>query len=66
MKPRLLSLLMSSLLLSPLAVQAQSAPQGEGADPPRTRDLDAVKVTGSLIPRAQVEGPSPVTTITAE
>lgn len=66
MKPRLLSLLMSSLLLSPLAVQAQSSNAGEGADPPRTRDLDAVTVTGSLIPRAQVEGPSPVTTITAE
>lgn len=57
MKPRLLSLLMSSLLLSPLAVQAQSSNAGEGADPPRTRDLDAVTVTGSLIPRAQVEGP---------
>jgi outer membrane receptor protein involved in Fe transport len=28
--------------------------------------LEAVQVTGSLIPRAQIEGPSPVTTITAK
>lgn len=66
MKPRLLSLLMSSLLLSPLAVQAQSSNDGKDAAASKTRDLDAVRVTGSLIPRAQVEGPSPVTTITAE
>ncbi|SHE72266.1 TonB dependent receptor [Thermomonas hydrothermalis] len=29
-------------------------------------DLDAVQVTGSRIPRAQVEGPAPITIVTAE
>jgi len=65
MKRTLLSLLVSSVLIHPLAAQAQAAPPEEEGAAPATRQLDAVNVTGSLIPRAQIEGPSPVTTITA-
>ena len=32
----------------------------------KAKKLEAVQVTGSLIPRAQIEGPSPITTITAK
>ncbi|HTM29450.1 MAG TPA: TonB-dependent receptor plug domain-containing protein, partial [Rhodanobacter sp.] len=35
------------------------------AEPPATTELEAVQVTGSRIPRAQLEGPAPVTVITA-
>ena len=35
-------------------------------DKAKAKKLEAVQVTGSLIPRAQIEGPSPVTTITAK
>ncbi|OOG61311.1 hypothetical protein B0E46_15065 [Rhodanobacter sp. B04] len=35
------------------------------ADPQTATKLEAVQVTGSRIPRAQIEGPAPVTTITA-
>jgi len=66
MKRTLLSLLVSSVLIHPLAAQAQATPPEEEGAAPATRQLDAVNVTGSLIPRAQIEGPSPVTTITAE
>ncbi len=34
--------------------------------PPETKDLETVQVTGSRIKRAEVEGPSPVTIITAQ
>jgi iron complex outermembrane receptor protein len=62
MKRTLLSLLVSSVLLHPLAAQAQGSPPAEDDTTPATRQLDTVTVTGSLIPRAQIEGPSPVTT----
>lgn len=39
---------------------AQTATQGQ------PQQLDTVQVTGSRIPRAQVEGPAPVTVVTAE
>jgi iron complex outermembrane receptor protein len=48
-------------LLAPACVAAQSA-----EEPGAATDLDAVTVTGSLIPRTQVETFSPVTTVTAE
>ena len=48
----------------PRAAQAAPAP-AEPADGPVT-DLQTVQVTGSRIPRAQVEGPAPITLITAE
>ncbi|MBN8923400.1 MAG: TonB-dependent receptor [Rhodanobacter sp.] len=34
--------------------------------PPVTRDLEAVTVTGSRIPRSEIEGPAPVIAITAQ
>lgn len=37
-----------------------------GDDQGKVKKLQAVQVTGSLIPRAQIEGPSPVVTITAK
>ena len=45
---------------TPQARQAQAA-----TDAPIT-NFDAVQVTGSRIPRAQVEGPAPITVVTAE
>ncbi len=36
------------------------------ADAPTTQKLETVEVTGSRIPRAEVEGPAPVVTITAK
>ncbi|HEX7815220.1 TonB-dependent receptor plug domain-containing protein [Dyella sp.] len=46
----------------------QDAAQDKAAktDEKDVKKLDAVQVTGSLIPRAQIEGPSPQTTITAK
>ncbi|WP_426271833.1 TonB-dependent receptor domain-containing protein [Dyella kyungheensis] len=76
------SVLASSLafaLFAPLAF-AQSAPSGSDqssaqqapADAPapgksnKTVDLQGVTVTGSMIPRSQVEGPAPVVSVTAQ
>lgn len=57
MRPRPLVLALSSLMLASLPAFAQeSAPT----------TLQEVKVTGSRIPRASVEGPSPVTVISRE
>ena len=39
---------------------------GAAAKPEQAKRLQAVQVTGSLIPQAQIEGPSPITTITAK
>lgn len=76
MKPKLLSLMISAALLPGMAYAQDPAAQQDAAassnEAPKVdsgkkaRDLDAVKVTGSLIPRAQIEGPSPVTTVTSE
>ena len=57
LRPRPLVLALSSLMLVSLPAFAQeSAPT----------TLQEVKVTGSRIPRASVEGPSPVTVISRE
>jgi outer membrane receptor protein involved in Fe transport len=42
-----------------------AAPAQSNADAPVT-DMDTVQVTGSRIPRAQVEGPAPITMVTSE
>ncbi|WP_395117240.1 TonB-dependent receptor [Rhodanobacter sp. FW102-FHT14D06] len=45
------------------------APAGSGSaepDPEQATRLDEVQVTGSRIPRVQVEGPAPVTVVTAQ
>ena len=47
-------------MATPVLALAQSA---DGSQP---KQLDAVQVTGSRIPRAQVEGPAPVTVVNAE
>ncbi|MBB3343392.1 TonB-dependent receptor [Luteimonas sp. RC10] len=71
MRSRPLSMLIAVALV-PGTVSAQT-PAPSPAEPPEAArptgqptDIDAIRVTGSLIPRAQIEGPSPVTTITAE
>lgn len=51
------------------AVSAQDAQSQEGQEPKpaaEQKKLDAVRVVGSRIKRSEVEGPSPVTVITAE
>ncbi len=69
---------LSIALLSPLAVQAQSAasgtaqstaPQAPANQQPapnqqKAVNMKAVVVTGSMIPRVEIEGPAPVVTIT--
>lgn len=52
-------------LLAPLAAQAQDTPQGAAPDNDVTQ-VDKVTVTGSRIKRAELEGPAPVTILTAE
>ena len=64
---------LSIALLSPLVVQAQAAPSGDAqsaqpnsAQPANQKNavkLQAVTVTGSMIPRVEVEGPAPVVSI---
>ena len=58
---------------NPAAAPAAPAPQSSGTAPqvpapaeeaPET--LEAIQVTGSRIPRAQVEGPAPISVVTAE
>ena len=49
-----------------LALMGVAATAGAQAPAPGVQQLDTVQVTGSRIPRAQVEGPAPVTVITAE
>ncbi|MET0808294.1 MAG: TonB-dependent receptor, partial [Pseudoxanthomonas sp.] len=45
--------------------QAPPAPAPAEA-PPAVQELETIQVTGSRIPRAQIEGPAPITLITAE
>ncbi|MGH8088749.1 MAG: hypothetical protein ACREPC_10810, partial [Stenotrophomonas sp.] len=53
-----------SIQLALMGVAATAAAQAPAA--PGVQQLDTVQVTGSRIARAQVEGPAPVTVITAE
>ncbi|KRD34168.1 hypothetical protein ASE35_10560 [Lysobacter sp. Root916] len=52
-------------LFAPLAAQAQDAPQGTAAQDQVT-EVEKITVTGSRIKRTQIEGPAPVTVMTAE
>ncbi len=45
---------------------AQQAPTAPEKAPPAVQELETIQVTGSRIPRAQLEGPAPITLITAE
>ncbi|WP_269790247.1 TonB-dependent receptor [Stenotrophomonas sp. Iso1] len=50
-----------------MALLAMSAPVlAQTASGGQPQQLDTVQVTGSRIPRAQVEGPAPITVVTAE
>lgn len=52
------------------AAPAQARPASTAApaaeDATRTTTLESIQVTGSRIPRAQIEGPAPITVMTAE
>jgi len=50
----------------PAHAQQASPPAPTPPTDTRASTLDAIEVTGSRIPRAQVEGPAPVTVMTAE
>ncbi len=53
-----------SIQLALMGVAASAAAQAPASS--SVQQLDAVQVTGSRIPRAQVEGPAPITVISAE
>ncbi|MGV8961192.1 MAG: TonB-dependent receptor plug domain-containing protein [Stenotrophomonas sp.] len=53
-----------SIQLALLGIALPAAAQTTGSN--GVQQLDAVQVTGSRIPRAQVEGPAPITVVTAE
>ena len=61
------------IVQQPLLAQAGAvpAPAAQAAPPPpapapTVSELETVQVTGSRIPRAQVEGPAPITVVTAQ
>jgi iron complex outermembrane receptor protein len=53
-----------SIQLALLGMALPAAAQTSNAD--QVQELQTIQVTGSRIPRAQVEGPAPVTVVTAE
>ena len=55
-----------SIQLAMLGMAAPVLAWAQNADNSQPKQLDAVQVTGSRIPRAQVEGPAPVTVVNAE
>jgi iron complex outermembrane receptor protein len=63
-----LSLALAGALLFPIAgaAFAQSAPAGGDTDQSSAKQLQTITVTGSALPRVDVETPSPVTVITAQ
>ncbi|MDE2225880.1 MAG: secretin and TonB N-terminal domain-containing protein, partial [Xanthomonadaceae bacterium] len=48
------------------AQPASSRPPAQSSEPPSPKTLQEVVVTGSRIPRSQIEGPAPVVTISAQ
>lgn len=67
MKRRAYWMMVAALAGSASAAQAQQGSGDEAAadgERKSAKQLDTVRVTGSLIPRAQIEGPSPVVTLT--
>ena len=63
-----LSLALAGALLFPIAgaAFAQSAPAGGDTDQSSAKQLQTITVTGSALPRVDVETPSPVTVISAQ
>jgi outer membrane receptor protein involved in Fe transport len=56
----------ATVVSPPTQAQAAAAPDATAPADPQASTLDAIEVTGSRIPRAQIEGPAPVTVMTAE
>ena len=50
----------------PAQTESTPAQPQQAEEPPPTTDLGTVQVTGSRIPRTQVEGPAPITVMTSE
>ncbi len=50
---------------APARPAPQARPAQATAEAPVTTNLDTIQVTGSRIPRAQVEGPAPITIVTS-
>jgi iron complex outermembrane receptor protein len=68
MKRNKLALALAGLLLAPVASTAfaQSAQTSDNADQQSAKQLQTITVTGSAVPRIDVETPSPVTVLTAQ
>lgn len=68
MKRNKLALALAGLLLAPVASTAfaQSAQTSDTADQQSAKQLQTITVTGSAVPRIDVETPSPVTVLTAQ
>ena len=67
MKRNKLALALAGLLLAPVASTAfaQSAQTSDASDQQSAKQLQTITVTGSAVPRIDVETPSPVTVLTA-
>ncbi len=66
MNPLFLALSAALMAGSAFSTRAQDAAPTETQNPGKDAELEVVQVTGSRIPRAQLEGPAPVTTIDAD
>lgn len=51
---------------APAPPRAPPASGGAAAEPTSVTELESIQVTGSRIPRAQIEGPAPITVMTAQ
>src|SRR3546814_19868994 len=78
MKPNKLALALAGLLLTPVAAvtaqttppaasdaSGQQTPDQQAPDQKQAQQLQTITVTGSALPRVDLETPSPVTVITA-
>ncbi|MDR3386583.1 MAG: TonB-dependent receptor [Rudaea sp.] len=69
MRTNLIAAAMLAALCCGDAVAADTTvadPQGSGASDTTTQKLETVEVTGSHIPRAEIEGPAPIVTISSK
>ena len=66
MRKQAMALSIQIALMSLAATAAAQTTDTATATAPAVQQLDTVQVTGSRIPRAQIEGPAPITVITAE
>ena len=61
-----LSIQLSLAIAAPVASAQEATQDPPPPSPEQVQELETVQVTGSRIPRAQVEGPAPITVMTAE